>query len=187
MVGWTPNVHHTWMRVNYLQASPELRDALGKTPIRNWLRISKSWSTRIYGWHNLLVSPPGAVYNLHYDECGVHAFVVQLSGRKRVVLYPPDQSEALYGGRVDPDYPDPDLFPRFGEATGRLEGEFGPGDVAFIPSYWWHQVRTLTDSVSVLENVVDSTTVVPFVTEQLSGWLLERITQRRELSPHGTR
>lgn len=44
------------------------------------------------------------------------------------------------------DILDPDLsrFPRFSQ-TRRLECELRPGDVLFMPAFWWHEVRSRPD------------------------------------------
>lgn len=42
------------------------------------------------------------------------------------------------------DFEDPNYlkFPKFAEARGQ-EAVIGPGEVLFIPIYWWHQVECL--------------------------------------------
>ena len=38
--------------------------------------------------------------------------------------------------QVDFENPDYEKFPKFKDARGR-EGVLGPGDVLFLPMYWW--------------------------------------------------
>ena len=44
--------------------------------------------------------------------------------------------------------PDLERFPRFKDVQA-LECVVSPGDVLYIPSYWWHHIISLTETVSV--------------------------------------
>jgi len=85
-------------------------------------------------------------------------------GRRQFTLFPPEQIENLYPGPFEPtpggqvvsvvdfDRPDFARYPRFRTAlasarTALLE----PGDALFIPSMWWHHVRSL-EPFNVLVN-----------------------------------
>jgi histone arginine demethylase JMJD6 len=99
---------------------------------------------------------------LHYDGAGTHAFLMQVYGRKRIVLYPPEQECFLYPlpekanlSRVDRvDSPDLERFPLFANAVP-IVFELHPGETAFIPSHWWHTVKMLSPSITVSANVVN--------------------------------
>ena len=62
------------------------------------------------GWFELFVNhPEGAGFPfLHRDTCHVHAVSMQIQGRKRFVMFPPEDARYLYplgggsGTRVDP-------------------------------------------------------------------------------------
>ncbi|WP_203291236.1 cupin-like domain-containing protein [Maricaulis parjimensis] len=87
-----------------------------------------------------------------------------VGGRRRFVLFPPDQFRNLYLGPIDNtpagrpvslvDFHNPDFerFPRFRDAlqTARI-AELEPGDAIFIPSMWWHHVEAL-DAFNILVN-----------------------------------
>ncbi|MEO1042364.1 MAG: cupin-like domain-containing protein [Pseudomonadota bacterium] len=79
------------------------------------------------------------------------------AGRRRFILFPPDQTPNLYIGpfEVTPagrpislvDFAQPDLerFPRFAEAMKHaIVANLEPGDGLFIPSMWWHHVESLS-------------------------------------------
>jgi lysine-specific demethylase 8 len=82
---------------------------------------------------------------------------VQLIGRKRVYLYPPGATAWLYSNpvrsalpnysRFDPEQPDDRRFPRTRNVRP-LELILEAGDALYIPSGWWHQVRSLDVSLS---------------------------------------
>merc|ERR1712226_507937 len=78
---------------------------------------------------------------------------VQLTGRKRFILFPPEDWKHLYPfpvhhdldrrSMLDLDSPDEKLFPGWRGAHGHMV-ELCPGDALYIPPYWWHHVQSLT-------------------------------------------
>lgn len=85
-------------------------------------------------------------------------------GRRRVTLFPPDQTANLYVGPLDVtiagqpvsmvDIRQPDLarYPRFAEAMRHaVQADLEPGDAIYMPSLWWHCVEAL-DPANVLVN-----------------------------------
>ena len=79
--------------------------------------------------------------------------LVQVTGRKRVVLFSPQEVNNLYlsGDKsrvLDIDTPDLTAYPRFAHAT-RHECLLKAGDVLFIPALWFHNVVSLDFSVAV--------------------------------------
>ena len=108
--------------------------------------------------------PPGAAPKLwlggrvhtqiHNDRD--HNLVCVIAGRRRFVLFPPEQVGNLYIGPVDnppalslvdAEAPDLAAFPRFREALGAAQVAYlGPGDALLIPRYWWHHVTSLDRS-----------------------------------------
>lgn len=104
------------------------------------------------------VGPAGMVTPLHFDT--PHNFLVQMYGRKRVVLYAPHDSKNVYypwpelrrpppyWTPVDPDEPDYQSFPRFRNAQA-LSCTLEPGESLFIPKLYFHHIRTLDVSISL--------------------------------------
>ena len=82
---------------------------------------------------------------------------VQLAGRKRFFLYPPSTAPWLYSNplrsalpnysRFDPENPDYERFP-LARAVTPIELILHAGDALYLPSRWWHQVRSLDMSTS---------------------------------------
>lgn len=82
-----------------------------------------------------------------------HNLACVIAGRRRFVLFPPEQVSNLYVGPleappplslVDPEAPDFERFPKFGAALRAASVAWlEPGDCLFIPKYWWHHVTSL--------------------------------------------
>jgi len=113
------------------------------------------WPNR-HVFHSAWIGPAGTFSGLHYDR--YHGLLAQIRGRKRVVLYPPEQWERMYESRkfdrgtvvsqVDARRPEDDRFPRFREARG-AEVLLEPGQMLFIPRGWPHHVLALEPSISL--------------------------------------
>ena len=82
-----------------------------------------------------------------------HNLACVVAGRRRFLLFPPEQVANLYVGPldqppplsfVDPEAPDYERFPRFREAMAAARVAYlEPGDSLFMPKYWWHHVTSL--------------------------------------------
>ncbi len=85
-------------------------------------------------------------------------------GRRRFTVFPPEQIDNLYPGPLEPtpggqvvsmvdfDQPDFSRHPRFRDALATARtAVLEPGDAIFIPSMWWHHVRSL-EPFNVLVN-----------------------------------
>ena len=111
---------------------------------------------RQLGWGDLtsnllLVGQAGNTTPAHYDE--QQNLFAQLHGTKRCVLFSPADYRCLYPfpvhhpcdrqSQVDLYAPDVARFPRFREAVP-LEAVLSPGDVLYIPQYWWHHIENLS-------------------------------------------
>ena len=88
---------------------------------------------------------------IHHDRD--HNLACVIAGRRRFVLFPPEQVVNLYIGPIDNppplsvvdlDAPDFARFPRFAQAMDTAQAaELGPGDALFMPRHWWHHVTSL--------------------------------------------
>ena len=88
---------------------------------------------------------------IHHDRD--HNLACVLAGRRRFVLFPPEQVPNLYIGPIDNppplsivdlDAPDFGRFPRFREALKTAQvAELECGDAIFMPRHWWHHVTSL--------------------------------------------
>lgn len=99
----------------------------------------------------LRVASRGVQLWTHYDV--MDNLLVQVTGRKKAVLYSPEDLPYLYleGDKsqvIDIDSPDLQQYPKFPEATP-FTCIMEPGDVLFIPALWFHNMTSLNFSVSV--------------------------------------
>lgn len=149
---------------NAFEKHPELFDDIGPPPsflddltvaLRPHVRdIFQLASSREY-W-SVYVGPEGSLSKLHCDFWSTHAYLAQVRGKKKAVLFSPSDEPLLYEGRVDPERPDLVRFPRFDGATA-YECVLEPGEMLFIPANWWHHVRALEKSITVSHNFFNHT------------------------------
>jgi hypothetical protein len=81
-----------------------------------------------------------------------HNLACVVAGRRRFLLFPPEQVGNLYVGPldnppplslVDPEAPDLVRFPKYRQAFAAAQvADLGPGDALFMPKYWWHHVTS---------------------------------------------
>lgn len=105
---------------------------------------------------NMWFGSSGNVTPLHFDP--MNNLFCQVYGRKKFSLFDPLQTEYLYPfpdsspmphvSLVNIEHPDPKRFPRFALARP-IEVVIHPGEVLFLPAFWWHHVRSLETSISV--------------------------------------
>lgn len=135
------------IRSRILEVLPELMNDL-TVPIycRDTLKLEP----------NLWFSAPHTFSRLHFDQ--PQNLLVQVLGRKQVVLFPPSQSRLLYPhppfspvaqfSQIDLRAPDFARFPRLKKAKP-LQATLSPGEMLFIPGGFWHYIESPETTVSV--------------------------------------
>ncbi|ELU06865.1 hypothetical protein CAPTEDRAFT_183371 [Capitella teleta] len=142
----------------YLQQP--LNDTVGPQVVKDFLQFNWDFAKeqqKRNGWgpltsNLLLIGMAGNVTPCHYDE--QENLFAQVRGYKRVILFPPEQFSCLYPYpvhhphdrqcQVDFENPDYERFPLFKDVAGQ-EAVLGPGDVLFLPMYWFHHFESLLD------------------------------------------
>jgi hypothetical protein len=106
-------------------------------------------------WLGSSQSEAKAVTGMHAD-C-VHGFLCHVFGRKKLLLYSPDQEQLLYPFRAfnmyracwtGPDVMNDERYPLFRQARP-IEVILNPGDVLLIPFGWYHCVYALDPVMSI--------------------------------------
>jgi ribosomal protein L16 Arg81 hydroxylase len=107
---------------------------------------------------------------LHFDTLGLHAFILQIYGRKTVYLAPAFETANLY---QNPRTPNLSLVPINGDLTEyplvervkAYRADLGPGDLLFIPAGWWHGAVNPVISIAVTINSINNTNWTRFSRE----------------------
>jgi hypothetical protein len=105
---------------------------------------------------NLWIGSKGNVTPLHFDIA--NNFLCQIEGRKRITCFDPSQTDRLYptgyGDKIDNTSqvqilePDFTKHPRYRDAVP-THCILDPGEVIYIPPFWWHQVESLDIATSL--------------------------------------
>jgi hypothetical protein len=92
------------------------------------------------------------IHNDNYDNLNA-----QVYGKKRFLLFSPEQHRYLYAQKlnpacwispIQPDEPELDAFPEFRNAEA-LEVALEPGEILYIPKFWWHMATSLDVCINV--------------------------------------
>jgi hypothetical protein len=151
---------------------PELMEDVEPYPsylTPNWLQSRLFLGTRHLlfggGYFEIFIGGAGQSFPvLHYDVPGAHSFIFQIYGRKKFILFAPDQTPYLYpkaGGTGnhstvdDLERPNLEKFPLFAKAQ-RYETILDTGDSVFMPSGWWHTTKMLSPSITIGIDVANS-------------------------------
>ena len=151
------NAPHTTMLfsdyLDLLESGTDLRIFL-LNPLKYSPSISDDFSTPtlvggfIKSYPTLFFGACGSRVFLHYDIDMSHVFHTHFGGRKKVVLYPPDESVHVYKIPFsvrsfmdnDPENVDYERYPAMRYAKA-FETTLHHGDTLFLPSGWWHHMR----------------------------------------------
>lgn len=155
---------------NLLQKKPSLKKDL---------QLNDVTGGKVLRWlPYLFFGGEGSSVRYHYDIDMSHVFLTQLQGIKRVLLFAPDQSTALYRlpfnfhGIVNLSQPDYEQFPALKRLTG-WECCLHPGDTLYIPSGFWHYIQYVSAGYSVSYRALS-----PSVLDRLTGFRNIFITRR---------
>lgn len=166
--------HPLYLAWNVFGRHPELLEDIELSPrfVEDWLpflptalRRTLDEATRYFA-AGLMIGPKDAQIGLHYDILDTHAYLAQIVGRKRCTLFSPEDSAAIYNGKVNPDAPDYEKFPLFRNAIA-YECILEPGELLFMPCRWWHHAVSLEKSITVNYNFFNRANFGGYLTQLL--------------------
>lgn len=85
--------------------------------------------------------------NLNAQIYGKKAFLL-FSPEQHPLLYPVKIDDELWSSPVDPQNPDLAKYPLY-DRTSCIEAVLEPGEILFIPIFWWHQARAITTAINL--------------------------------------
>ncbi|XP_037656925.1 2-oxoglutarate and iron-dependent oxygenase JMJD4-like isoform X2 [Choloepus didactylus] len=127
----------------------------------DWL--NEYWDTlNVDDYRFVYMGPAGTWSPFHADIFRSFSWSVNICGRKKWLLFPPGQEEALrdrHGSLpydvTSPALLDTRLYPSHMHCEPPLEITQEAGEMLFVPSGWHHQVHNLEDTISVNHNWVN--------------------------------
>lgn len=129
---------------------PQLKNQLDYNVLKNFQPFLSTGET-----YYTFIGGKGSITPMHNEiPCNVY---VQIHGRKRWVLYPPDDFTLLgthaerrpyFFTNANPDFQEDEKYP-FLKYAGKIEIIIEPGDILYVPPFYWHYVENITDSISV--------------------------------------
>ena len=117
-------------------------------------------------------SPGGQFPYVHYDYLCLHAFITQLPGVKEFTVIPPSQTRYIYQKKDNlwvseiPNIKNIDIekYPLAKNLTP-ITFTIGPGETLFIPCGWWHTAHSLTSTISIAQDCLNTSNLSQFKKE----------------------
>lgn len=131
---------------------PDLLDDFSHPPVVQ--NIYQEGEPGLYSWYvqyfgAILIGSRNALTPIHADLFGTHAWLAQLQGRKRWLLFPPEDAASLCDESGMSKGVPPNTHPH--------EAVLFPGETIFVPQGWYHRVVCLDPSISLTFNFVNKT------------------------------
>ncbi|WP_407313562.1 cupin-like domain-containing protein [Pseudomonas sp. nanlin1] len=122
-----------------------------------FIKFPNFFDRSLYHTPRFWLGPEGTLTPLHRDD--VDNIFAQVWGEKSVLLAAPHNREALgcwstslngglEGCDFKPTAPDYTAFPK-AEQVLFIEVNLKPGDILFLPEGWFHEIKSLTSSLSI--------------------------------------
>ncbi|XP_068605800.1 jmjC domain-containing protein 8 [Brachionichthys hirsutus] len=123
----------------------------GDTNFTEWRRLLERYAPPPYDLlgrskaFSFGIAGPGTGVPFHWHGPGYSEVIY---GRKRWLLYPPDQEPRFHPNRTTLSWL-AETYPRLPEDKAPLECTIRPGEVLYFPDRWWHATLNLETSVFI--------------------------------------
>lgn len=127
----------------------------------NWFRYKMMPYGRFGNNIHLFIGGVGNQYALHKDIYHTNAWITQLYGEKKFVVFPREQDDLMYAeemGFISPINimaPDYEKFPKYRAATP-ISVVLKPGETIFIPNGIWHTTVAVSHNISLIFDQLNS-------------------------------
>ncbi len=172
-----PYLMHLSVNRNLLRLAPFFRHPPEFEP--NW--VTAPILDRL-GGPEIFIGQRGTGFGpVHIDHAAVHVGFYQIRGKKKFLLFPPEDAPYLYTYR-GAQFPwqmrnsrvrgvDDDSLRRFPMLanTHPREVTLSAGEALFLPANWWHTTFNLTDSVGYSVRIINRSNALRTVTEYALG------------------
>lgn len=160
--------------------------------------FSKLWRDKIVNLNRhlwLFMSQEDSLSSFHQDHHAVHTCLMQIEGKKEVVLFNPEESEKICDIQPDEifsiEMPDRGLGPNIKFNDKNLlkadqeeyfsgyqpyYGVLKKGEVLYLPSGWGHFTKTIDRSITVSRDMIDERNA----DEYFFSYLSESVSDARE-------
>jgi len=136
-----------------LQRHPELLEDVQLSTIWEYGALNEQSKK----WLNARVYIGGENTSTAIHHAPITNLFIQIFGQKKWDLFPPQYSPFMYpvpsrttyfGGKVDYRCPDDKKTPLF-KYCDRYTTILQPGDILFVPPFWWHAVSNITSTIAI--------------------------------------
>ncbi len=127
----------------------------------NWFRGKVMPYGKLGNSIHLFIGGVGNQYSLHKDMFHTNAWITQLYGEKKFVVFPRNQEALLYPeneGFISPInilHPDYEKYPKYKQATP-ISVTLKPGETIFIPNGIWHTTVAVSHNISLIFDQLNS-------------------------------
>jgi Cupin-like domain len=159
----------------YKTSCPELAEDMPELDIARYDYRRNLYGDRASTNHQLWIGQQGGITRLHQDSYSVDVMHVQIVGEKLWYVMGP---EAELRTRLDGE---PDVEALCESPDTRLQRfVLRPGDVLYLPAWWYHRIELLSDSIGLGRKCLDEANLGPHVRQRI-GELLALLLNPDEL------
>jgi len=149
--GQNPETPFLYLQQTISPDNPDFPKAIvDETKLFDWNWIAGKFGN-LFDQMNIWMGQKGTKSPAHYDE--LDNLFVQMSGKKRVTLFPPEDYDKMYvfplghacdrQSMVNIGKPRLEDFPLFSD-TNPIKLDLLPGDLFYLPPFWFHEFENLT-------------------------------------------
>lgn len=150
----------------YKTSCPELADDMPELDIAHYDFRRDLYGAAASTNHQLWLGQAGGITRLHQDAYSVDVMHVQIVGEKLWYIMGP-AAELRFGQRGEPDLETLCKSPD----TQLMRFVLSPGDVLYLPAWWYHRIVLLTDSIGLGRKCLDEANLSTHIRQRMGELL----------------